>query len=94
MKLPTFFDSRFLGWLNDAERSDVRYNAQKAAKVIFKQERPDHVVYEYISYKNNGNAEAAHFYSGLPFNNDDFEKKVASIPHAKIGAFHRGTCAI
>lgn len=93
MKMPTFYNGAFLGWLTMPERSDLRYRAKTAAKSVFSSSSVAHVVYEYIQYRGDDGDGTAHYYDGLKFNESDFEKKVASIPHAYIGAFHRGTCS-
>lgn len=92
-RMPTFYDSQFLGWLTMPERSDLRYRAKTAAKSIFKSSGADHVIYEYIQYRGDKGDGTAHYYSGLQFNDKDFHKVVESIPHSFIGAFHRGTCS-
>lgn len=90
-KMPTFFDNNFIGWLTPPERSDLRYKAKSAAKTIMKKSGADHVVYEYVQYRNNEHEGTAHYYSGLQFSDSEFYARVASIPNASIGAFHRGT---
>jgi hypothetical protein len=92
-KMPTFYNNMFVGWLTPIERSDLRYKAKTAAKDVFKTSKADHVVYEYIQYRGDDEHGTAHYYNGLPFDHTEFEKKVASIPHAYIGAFHSGTCS-
>ena len=85
---PTFCDGHYQGYMPIKSINSLKEEAYKLSAEKQKTENADHMIYGYTSYRENGEIDTVHLYSGIAKNDSEFDE-VSKIPNAMIYAIHK-----
>ena len=84
-RFPTFIDGQYAGYSSLAEIQTLEQQARESAHIIMKEaeDKSFAYVYAYYSYKDSGEIDVAHFYSGYPKTQEEY-KELSKIPNIVV----------
>ena len=84
-RVPTFIDGVYSGYSSASELQTLEDQARSAALRAKKEslEKAYAYVYSYYSYKDSGDIDVAHFYSGYPKTADEYTE-LSKIPNIVV----------